>query len=249
MSTPKLYALDFDGVLCDSALETSITGWKAAHYFWPKMPTEIPDPLITAFKQVRPVLETGYEAILILRLLFEGVTTDALLADFPHRIAGIIRRDQLDTDRLKLRFGEARDHWIKDNLTQWIAMNPLFKGIVDKLAEIPNQDCYIVTTKQERFVSEILKANDILIPPEQIFGLDRQMSKQRVLRDLVNQHPEHTIIFVEDRLPTLIKIMKDDQLSTVKLIFADWGYNTLQDKQQATELNFTRIELKDFAQL
>lgn len=249
MSTPKLYALDFDGVLCDSAVETSITGWKAALHFWPKMPTEIPDLLIAQFKCVRPVLETGYEAILILRLLFEGVTTDALLADFSHRITGIIRRDQLDPDKLKQRFGETRDHWIKNNLGQWIAMNPLFQGVVDKLTNIPSRQCYIVTTKQERFVSEILKANNITVPPEQIFGLDRQMSKQRVLRDLLSQHPEHTILFVEDRLPTLINVMNDEQLSTIKLIFADWGYNTLEDKQHATELNLTRIDLKDFSTL
>tara|TARA_R110002111_G_scaffold226198_2_gene287964 strand:+ start:397 stop:1146 length:750 start_codon:yes stop_codon:yes gene_type:complete len=249
MANSILYALDFDGVLCDSAVETSLTGWKAAHYFWPKMPADIPDTLITQFKDVRPVLETGYEAILILRLLFEGVTTTALLTDFPHQLAGIIRRDQLDTNKLKQRFGETRDQWIKDNLTQWIKMNPLFKGVINKLTTIPSSNCYIVTTKQERFVSAILEANGITVPSEQIFGLDRQMSKQRVLRDLLNQHPSHTILFVEDRLPTLINVMNDDQLKSIKLIFANWGYNTAEDKQQATELKLTRLDLGDFSAL
>jgi phosphoglycolate phosphatase-like HAD superfamily hydrolase len=245
----KLYALDFDGVLCDSAVETSLTGWKAALYFWPKMPAEISDKLIAEFKCVRPVLETGYEAILILRLLFEGVTAAALLADFSHRIAGIINRDQLDTDKLKQHFGETRDRWINDNLEQWVEMNPLFDGIVEKLAKIPTRNCYIITTKQERFVSQILNANGITLPGKQIFGLDRQLSKQQVLRDLLNEHPNHTVLFVEDRLPTLINVMNDKQLASVSLIFADWGYNTAQDKQQATELKLNRIDLADFSAL
>lgn len=249
MSSNTLYALDFDGVICDSAVETSLTGWKAAHHFWPKMPAEIPDKLISEFKRVRPVLETGYEAILILRLLFEGVTTDALLADFPHRIAGIINRDQLDTNKLKQHFGETRDRWIDDNLEQWIEMNPLFKGVADKLTIIPTSDCYIITTKQERFVSQILNANGIALPSEQIFGLDRQLSKQQVLRDLLNQYPNHTVLFVEDRLPTLINVMKDEQLASIKLIFANWGYNTTQDKQKAVELKLKQIDLNGFSTL
>ena len=30
MNNSIIYALDFDGVICDSAVETAITGWKAA---------------------------------------------------------------------------------------------------------------------------------------------------------------------------------------------------------------------------
>ena len=249
MSNNKLYALDFDGVLCDSAVETSLTGWKAALYFWPKMPADISDKLITEFKCVRPVLETGYEAILILRLLFEGVTTAALLAEFSHRMACIINRDQLDTDKLKQHFGETRDRWINDNLEQWVEMNPLFDGIVEKLAKIPTQNCYIITTKQERFVSQILNANGITLPGKQIFGLDRQLSKQQVLRDLLNQHPNHTLLFVEDRLPTLVNVIKNGELKPIQLFFADWGYNTRQDKQNVKKLDIASLNLAEFSLL
>ncbi|MFS8018469.1 hypothetical protein Hanom_Chr15g01392411 [Helianthus anomalus] len=43
-----LYALDFDGVICDSVRETAISCVK-----------------------LRPVVETGYETLLIVRLLLE----------------------------------------------------------------------------------------------------------------------------------------------------------------------------------
>ena len=250
MSKSILYALDFDGVICDSALETSITGWKAAReYLWPKMPEQIPDTLIEQFKFVRPALETGYEAILIVRLLFEGVDPKTLLNEFPYRLESLIRRDQLDKNKLKNRFGNTRDKWIESDLTDWLNMNPLFPGIQNKLAAINSDQCFIITTKQERFVGQILSANRISLPQEQIFGLERNLSKEQVLRQLQDEHPSHNIVFVEDRLPTLLNVMNDHDLKDIKLMLADWGYNTAQDKRKADQLNIARLNLDAFHQL
>ena len=250
MSKPPLYALDFDGVICDSALETSITVWKAAReYLWPKMPENISEELIAQFKLVRPALETGYEAILIIRLLFEGVSPERLLAEYSHRLEGIIRRDQLNIDKLKYRFGKTRDQWIETDLKNWLTMNPLFPGIQQKLASFKNTDCFIITTKQERFVEQILSANDISIPKEHIYGLDRQLSKQQVLRQLQNEHPDRAILFIEDRLPTLINVMDDHDLKEVQLLLADWGYNTELDKESIKTLNIPSINLIEFQSL
>jgi len=33
-----IYALDFDGVLCDSVIETAISGYKIAQIVWTDMP-------------------------------------------------------------------------------------------------------------------------------------------------------------------------------------------------------------------
>ncbi len=250
MEKPSLYALDFDGVICDSALETSITAWKAAReYLWPNIPETIPDNIIDQFKYVRPALETGYEAILIVRLLFEGVDPQAMLDDFPNKMNGLIRRDQLDTDKLKQRFGKIRDQWIEQDLNEWLSMNPLFPGIRSKLANIDPAHCFIITTKQERFVHQILAANNIVIPEQQVFGLERNMSKQQVLKQLQNQYYDSPILFLEDRLPTLIKIKQDAALKAITLLLADWGYNTEKDKQQADTLNIKKISLNDFQQL
>ncbi len=249
MQTEKIYALDFDGVICDSAIETSITGWKAARLLWPKMPVDISDEIIDQFKLVRPALETGFEAILIVRLLFEGVSPESLLTDFSHKMDSIIRRDQLDPAHLKQLFGEVRDDWIKDDLQHWLAMNPLFEDVNKTLKNIEPDKCYIITTKQERFVHQILNANNITIDPERVFGLDRNLSKQQVLADLQEQYPENIIIFVEDRLPTLENVMNNTELKQVQLFFANWGYNTTQDKQQAAKLDLNRIDLNDFSAL
>lgn len=237
MSTTNLYALDFDGVICDSAIETAITGWKVGRQLWSDMPTEVPSEIIERFRKVRPVMETGFEAVLIMRFLFEGGDANQLLSNFNNQIAHLLRRDEISTDKLKKLFGETRDHWIKNDLNDWMAMNPLFEGIRNKLQDLDTQNAYIITTKQERFVSQIFASNNIDFPADRIFGLDRKLSKQQILKDLLKQHPEHEILFVEDRLPTLLNVINDKSLSKIKLFFADWGYNTDEDKQVATDLS------------
>ena len=247
MKNTTHYALDFDGVICDSAVETGITGWKVASKVWTDMPLEVPTNMIDLFRQVRPVMETGYEAALIMRHLFEGLNPQALIESFDKHLRHLIRRDEINVERLKMRFGETRDQWITGNEDEWLTMNPLFTGIADKLRQINNQNVTIITTKQERFVRKILQANNISFPAEQIYGLDRQLSKPQILTDLLAHHPDHEIVFVEDRLPTLVNVIDDDRLSTIKLYFSDWGYNTAEDKKNAAEISqITTLNLSQF---
>lgn len=231
----KLFALDFDGVICDSAIETGITGWQVATQLWQDMPENMPEQIMIDFRYVRPVMETGFEAILICRLLFEGLKPDILMTNFSSQIDFILSRDQLDTTDLKKRFGEYRDNWIENDFSGWIKMNPLYMGIDNLLQQIPLSQLFIITTKQERFVQAILQANQLDIIPTHIYGLDRKLKKPQILNDLQQSHPHTTILFIEDRLPTLLDVINTPSLSTIQLSFANWGYNTTNDMQAARQ--------------
>lgn len=250
MAESIIYALDFDGVICDSAVETGLTGWKAGSKIWQDMIGSAPAALIDQFRQVRPVIETGYEAILAMRLLHQGDTVDDIYSQFASKAALLMTSAGVSVDDLKQLFGATRDQWIAADLADWIAMNPLYPGVAEKLIELSrnahHQPWFIVTTKQERFVQQILAANAINIEESAIFGLDRNMNKMAVLAALQNKHPEHTIYFIEDRLPTLINAAKTPQLDRVKLVFAMWGYNTDEDKRAALAHPFTLQELNNF---
>lgn len=248
MNNSIIYALDFDGVICDSAVETAITGWKCAGQIWNDMPGPVPpSQLIDQFRQVRPIIETGYEAILAMRLLHLGETTAAIYSDYAGKTQALMQAAQVDAGDLKQRFGATRDAWIETALADWIDMNPLFSGISERLQQLGQQGIwYIITTKQERFVKQILKANRIELPDAHIFGLDRNMSKQEVLKKLLEKHSGQPIHFVEDRLPTLLNVLKNDQLADIKLIFALWGYNTDADKAVAAQNPFISQLLEDF---
>jgi phosphoglycolate phosphatase-like HAD superfamily hydrolase len=202
------------------------------------MPEELTNDYLDAFRQVRPIMETGYEASLIMRVLYEGQSADTLLNQFESQLNHIIRRDLIDVDLLKKRFGTIRDEWIQNDLDSWIAQNPLFAGIKSVLKRLPIEQTVIITTKQERFVKAIFEANDIEFYDEHIFGLDRNMPKSDILAELSNEYAE--ILFVEDRLPTLLKLNEDNRIDHIELFFADWGYNTETDKDTAQQHN--RIE-------
>ena len=61
MKQSIISALDFDGVICDSAVETGVTAWKAASQIWHDLDTLLPSQeLLEKFRLVRPVLETVY---------------------------------------------------------------------------------------------------------------------------------------------------------------------------------------------
>lgn len=247
MANKTVYALDFDGVICDSAVETAITGWKAATRLWDDMPNAIPENLIDQFRLVRPIIETGYEAILVMRLLYQGETVAAIYDDHNNQFQHLLKDNQLTVAHLKALFGQIRDTWIAEDVSDWIHMNPLFDGIAEKLRAL-GQLCpwYVVTTKQERFVKQILNANSIDLSDERIFGLDRNMSKVEVLLGLSKVHADETIVFVEDRLPTLLNVMKNDGLADVNLVFALWGYNSEEDKRLAEQQTFELKTLEDF---
>ena len=247
MTQSILYALDFDGVICDSAVETGITGWKAASQIWSDMQGPAPSVLIEQFRLLRPIIETGYEAILAMRLLHLGNSVDSIYSSYADKTQALLAQAQVTTDDLKKLFGQARDTWIADDLADWVAMNPLFAGVAEKLQQLGQRHSWlIITTKQERFVKQILQANAIELADQHIYGLDRNLSKVEVLKNLLNQQPEQAIYFVEDRLPTLLNVAKQPELASVKLIFALWGYNTEADKALAAEQGLLSQGLNQF---
>ena len=244
-----IYALDFDGVICDSAVETAITGWKAGLKIWDDVSTPLPtQSVIDKFRLVRPIMETGYEAILIIRLLYQGETVETLLSQYAEKIQQTLEASNKDISALKQLFGETRDIWINEDVDDWIVMNPLFPSIAEKLRQLNEQgQWFIITTKQERFVSQILNAYQIELDPDKIFGLDRKLTKEAVLTELSNQYSQHEFYFFEDRLPTLLNVLANKDLQAVKLFLATWGYNTQEDKQQAkAESRIELIGIKSF---
>ena len=242
-----IYVLDFDGVICESVQETAITGWKAASSIWSDMPSTPLQKKIDQFRLVRPIIETGYEAILTMRLLYLDVPIEVIHNSYGDKFKVLITDNNLTVDGLKKLFGDTRDAWIKNDSDDWVNMNPLYDGVAAKLQAF-GQHCswYIVTTKHERFVKLILQANGIELADDQLYGLDRNMSKTEVIKGLLESHPGETLYFVEDRLPTLLNIIKHGEIPDVKLVFALWGYNRAEDKELAKQYDVILQNLETF---
>jgi phosphoglycolate phosphatase-like HAD superfamily hydrolase len=231
-------ALDFDGVLCDSARETGITGWKAAGTLWGDMTDALPPVrLLDAYCRARPVIETGYEAIAMMRLLKDGENPDELLESFAERLPEVVARSAKDEEELKDRYSTIRDRWIQQDPQGWLSLSPLYPGTAETLHAIPQgTECYIVTTKEERFVERLLVHNGVQFDAARIYGLGRRMKKEAVLRELMDRHPGCPIDFIEDRLDTLKRLTTQPDLAPVRLHIACWGYNTEAECREAVRM-------------
>ncbi len=247
MNSNTLYALDFDGVICHSAIETAGTSWKAAQTLWPDMQDEeINESRIQELVKFRPCLEVGYEAPLIMRLLHQQTGLQADCSDYHEQIQKLITDNGFDKDALQLLFGRTRDALIKENETEWLVNNPLFDGVADKLRNLNEEDWLIITTKQERFVKKILQGNGIELTDDRLFGLEKKLSKQAVLENLIEAYPDRPITFIEDRLLTLLGVQQNPALKSVKLQLVDWGYNTIREQEIARKKSIEVITLESF---
>jgi phosphoglycolate phosphatase-like HAD superfamily hydrolase len=234
MNKNEILALDFDGVICDSAGELVVSGWKGAGRLWPeRFAGDPPDEIVRRFRRVRPVMKTGYESILLVRLLRYGFSVGKILQNGSALLSDIMRNESLEEEMLVRLFGQTRDIWIGSDLEGWIGLHEFYDGVVEavNLSDLP---VYIITTKEKRFAVALCRAAGLKIPEEHIFGLESG-KKCDVLAALSIRHPTARLHFVEDRLPTLIGMI-DGVDFDAQLYFADWGYITDTDREKAEKI-------------
>lgn len=238
-----ILALDFDGVICDSAGEAAITGWRGAARLWPHLFVgDAPDEIVEKFRMVRPVMETGYESILLVRLLRDGCPVSKILEDSSTLFSSLMHDESVAKDGLVQIFGQTRDTWMADDLDGWLDAHDFYDGIVDAVNQY-NVPVYIITTKEKRFAKSLCKAVDLRIPEEHIFGLESGR-KQPVLVELSQRHEKACFHFVEDRLATLIRMI-DGFVFNVQLYFAQWGYHTVDERVKANQVQSINVLTQD----
>ncbi|CAN8074395.1 unnamed protein product [Agarophyton chilense] len=255
-----IYALDFDGVICDSAHESSRTALLAAKAQWPHLqlpssPNEtFPESLVQALRSVRPVIETGYENVVLGRMVAEADEqkleeqfVQPILKDWPTiRDARMLEWGLKKEDLIQV-FGSVRDKWITEDQLSWLNANKFFPDVVSAINS-SSGPVFIITTKQTRFAHLLLQHNNATIPLERIYGLEKG-SKISVLKEITAM-PEHQgkqVVFVEDRYETLEKVSLSMLGQPLQLFLATWGYNTPQICEVAEKHPFiTLLDLPTF---
>jgi phosphoglycolate phosphatase-like HAD superfamily hydrolase len=250
---PTILALDFDGVLCDGLLEYFQTSWRTYCQIWTPDNQIPPDDLAPRFYRLRPVVEIGWEMPILLRALVLGVSEEKILQDWSTVAQEIIESEKLDTADIGKKVDTVRDEWIKTDLDGWLGLHRFYPGVIERLhrmlsaaqaspLESPTV-LFIVTTKEGRFVKQLLQQQGIQLPEERIIGKEIKRPKYQTLRQLIDACTGEgvTLWFVEDRLKTLQLVEQQADLNDVRLFLADWGYNTTA--QQESIRNNPRIEL------
>ncbi|CAB1111564.1 unnamed protein product [Ectocarpus sp. CCAP 1310/34] len=245
----NVFAFDFDGVICNSQGESSRSGFRALRVLWPEIAAELrtkdggqkdsddaPAWILDKMKELRPIVETGYENILLVRLLIEErlglpvlYPSEGLLDSWgPEARDALALRYGLGREELVDAFGSARDEWMEVDFQGWLGANKFYEGIPEAISACTGE-VYVITTKQTRFASALLEHAGIKVPLDRIFGLGTG-PKASVLAQLQTKHSGCTLVFLEDRVETLEAVCADSKLDGVRLYLCDWGFNTVAQR-------------------
>lgn len=235
---PTILALDFDGVICDGLIEYFQTAWRTYCQIWKPAKTVPDSDLASSFYRVRPAIETGWEMPLLIRALLTGITAEQILLDWPNIVPQLMTENGLKAASVGAMLDGLRDHWIAEDLAGWLSLHRFYPGVAESLQKLQGRGVKIaiVTTKEGRFVRELLQLAGVTMPSELIFGKEYNKPKHQILREFMTAAGKNsTIWFVEDRLKTLLSVKQQPDLSEVRLFLADWGYNTLAERESVAQ--------------
>lgn len=247
--TNHLLALDFDGVICDGLVEYFQTTCQAYRELWPQAESHL-ESYRDAFYAARPIIESGWEMPVMLRSLVQGYTALEILAHWPERRAEILAQQAYDRAHFSQVVDGVRDRAINTQLTDWLALHRFYPGVISQLQQwltLPQVDLWVVSTKEGRFIAQLLEQAGVDLPRSQIIGKEIRQPKVVTLGQLRDRSPDQLISFIEDRLPPLQQASTVSELDAVRLYLADWGYNTAQMRSQLAE--HPRIHLLSLTQL
>lgn len=228
--TPRLLALDFDGVVCDGMDEFFESSRRAlADATGRRVSAELRD----RFAALRPIVESGWEMAALVGVLSERpAADDAALRD----VAGwatvrdaYVRAQGLDQRRLTTALDTARERWIERDRDGWVAQHRFYPGVAPWLTRLvaEGQLIYVLSTKGKPFLDALLAWQRIPLPAGQVIGkAEPKREKWDVLRDLAASHGvgADDLWFVEDRLATLLDLRRHAADFPARLYLAEWGY-------------------------
>jgi phosphoglycolate phosphatase-like HAD superfamily hydrolase len=249
-SSPTILALDFDGVICDGLIEYFEVAWRTYCEIWSPANDTPADDLALRFYRLRPVIETGWEMPVLIKALVDGIPDEKILHEWLSIAPTLLLNDKLQAREIAAKLDNQRDEWITTDLNGWLSLHRFYPGVIEKLKLTLDSGVklYIVTTKEGRFVQQLLQQEGVNLPTAAIFGKEVKRPKYEILRELKQQAENQPVSlwFVEDRLKTLQLVQQQTDLGDLKLFLADWGYNTQAEREAAQ--NDARIRLLSLSQ-
>ncbi|WP_353929676.1 HAD hydrolase-like protein [Okeanomitos corallinicola TIOX110] len=232
---PTILALDFDGVVCDGLIEYFEVAWRTYCQVWSSTQQTPPENLANRFYRLRPVIETGWEMPVLIKALIAGFTDDKILQEWSNIAPQILAVDKIEPKVVAKKLDGLRDEWISTDLDGWLSLHRFYPGVIEKLKKVINSEVklFIVTTKEGRFVKNLLQREGLKLADTAIFGKEVKRPKYETLRGLIAQEKNQPVSlwFMEDRLKTLELVKQQSDLDHVQLFLADWGYNTPSERE------------------
>jgi phosphoglycolate phosphatase-like HAD superfamily hydrolase len=254
VTEPRLLALDFDGVICDTVREGCRSAWRVCREFV-KLDGDAPPPeLAASFVRLRPVLESGWEFPLLVLAILEGIPDATIFQSFQTDCRRrLLEKYRMTSQELAARFDAVRDRDIERSLDGWLEDQGLYPGVAERLQALlrGGTALYVITTKEGRFAHKLLEIHGVTMPAAQVWGKEQARPKAELLRVLAGEQGVgyRDIWFVEDRLKTLQSVERESDLAEVGLFLATWGYVMPTDSDEAArDPRIAPLSLERFCQ-
>jgi phosphoglycolate phosphatase-like HAD superfamily hydrolase len=240
VTAPRLLALDFDGVICDTVHEGCRSAWQVCREFVKLNGDGPPPELASLFVRLRPVLEHGWEFPVLVLAILDGIPEATIWEAFQTVVRPrVLEKHRVTPPELGARFDAVRDRAIAVSLDGWLADQGLYPGMAERLRAIlgGGVTLYVITTKEGRFAHKLLETHGVVLPAEQVWGKEQARPKPELLRVLAKAHgvAYRDIWFVEDRLKTLQAVTREPDLAEIGLYLALWGYVMPTDRRVAAQ--------------
>ena len=233
----RILALDFDGVICDSAQEVFLVGLRTFSSFFPdstlvtRFLTGEPsdrelDALFSAFTELLPLGNRAEDFGVALRSLDNEVAiTDQ--DDYDRYYAGLEPEWLRSFHR---EFYEQRAALRDHNRDAWIRLHSAYTEFTDQLVPIAERVKLALVTAKDHPSARLLLAHfglDALFPPELVLDKETGVRKSDHLGVLQARSgvPFEAITFIDDKVNHLLEVAG----LGVGRVLAGWGYNTQRE--------------------
>jgi len=257
----KILAVDFDGVISDSALKSLFVSHNAyCRYFdaktkknfggqlftfenWETMKKEYAKEM-TYYHQLRSYIELSGDFFAIIKIMEDQV-------EIKDQQEFINYRNQLQFDYHFFRklFFQEKEYWQKKNFKKWFFLSPVFSDVVKGIQQFLQEGQKVVIATSNRgeaihpaFLPEYIGFEmDI----DDIFDKNFGKHKSEHMKAIAAKYgvPLKEIYFIDDQLSYL---MGTNSLG-VNVFLAGWGYCTESQKKEAKKESIPIIDKqKDF---
>ncbi len=214
--------LDFDGVICDSALECLASSWLAYHRLRrERAPGAVPVDLLERFLRLRPFARAAPDYVLIQELLGAGRGPSSQ-AEFERERS----TRQGRVERYSRLMQEVRGGLLRTDPGYWLALHRLYPHVLRELPRwVASRSFYLLSTKRPELILRTLRHFGLRMDGRRTLPC-RRSGKLEIIAATMRRKGVSRALFVDDQIDNLRAEPAGPSLGELQVAkaLASWGY-------------------------
>lgn len=229
----KVYALDFDGVICDSIHECYENSYLAFRKTHPERntPRQPMNSWKIAFYNFRGLVRPSKNFYFLWKLITNGEEIPSDTVQFETQATAFSD----SSERFEGIFTEVRDRILKLNQERFITQNPLFQEVREHWSRLKNP-LYLVTAKDPQLARLILQANSLEV--NGIFGKGSGSKSGTLIKLSEMHHVDISQVYFVDDNPEFVR---ETSKVGARVGLAKWGYGPYQGVFENNLESFSQV--------